>query len=355
MPSTEDPLARLGLRVPVLVAPMGGGPSTPELVAAVAEAGGGGFLAAGYRTARQVREQIRRLRALTDRPFGVNLFVPGDTAVDRAALDAYARRLAPLARRLGTAPGEPRWDDDDYAAKLDVLADERVPLVSFTFGCPARDDVDRLHAAGTGVAVTVTAAEEAVRAHAGGADVLVVQGAEAGAHRGTFREDPAVAPGDGAADLLDLLPRVAAAVPLPMIATGGLMSGWDVAAALAAGAVAAQLGTAFLCCPEAGTGATHRRALLDPAYPATGFTRAFTGRTARGLVNGFMREHDAAAPAGYPWVHHLTRPLRAAAAQRDEPEAVHLWAGTGWPRIRPLPAAEVVALLAEELTRDPGR
>lgn len=350
---TADLLDRLDLRVPVLSAPMGGGPSTPDLLAAVLGAGAGGFLPGAMLAPEQVREQIRHLRARTGRPFGVNLFVPGPDGVDRAALDAYARRLAPTAERLGAPLGVPHWDDDDYPAKIEVLLAERVPLVSFTFGVPPATDVARLRDAGAAVLITVTSAQEARLAYRSGADALIVQGAEAGAHRGSFVDDPARAPGDAAQPLLPLLIEIRAAVPLPLVATGGLMTGWDVAAALAAGAVAAQLGTAFLCCPEAGTTAVHRRALLDPAYPETGFTRAFTGRTARTLVNGFVREHHAAAPVGYPWVHHLTRPLRAAAAQRDDPDGVHLWAGAGWTRMRPMPAGALVALLAEELHRQP--
>ncbi len=347
-----DLAGRLELPVPVVVAPMAGGPSTPALVTAAGAAGGLGFLAAGYRDAGQVREQVAQVRALTARPFGVNVFVPGSAAVDRVALDAYAARLAPVAERLGVKPGEPRWDDDDYAAKLDLLVAEPVPLVSFTFGCPAQVDVERLHRAGSLVAVTVTSPAEAVSAAEAGADAVCVQGTEAGAHRGSFHDDPAEPPGAGALPLFDLIPQVRAAVPLPLLAAGGLMTGADIAAVLAAGASLAQLGTAFLCCPEAGTNRTHRQALLAGGYWATGFTRAFTGRTARGLVNGFFQEYTDGAPAGYPHVHHLTRPLRTAAAEQGDAEALHLWAGEGWRRIRPLPAAELMSTLGAEVAAE---
>ncbi len=239
-----DLAGRLELPVPVVVAPMAGGPSTPALVTAAGAAGGLGFLAAGYRDAGQVREQVAQVRALTARPFGVNVFVPGSAAVDRVALDAYAARLAPVAERLGVKPGEPRWDDDDYAAKLDLLVAEPVPLVSFTFGCPAQVDVERLHRAGSLVAVTVTSPAEAVSAAEAGADAVCVQGAEPGAHRGSFHDDPAEPPGAGALPLFDLIPQVRATVPLPLLAAGGLMTGADIAAVLAAGASLAQLGTA---------------------------------------------------------------------------------------------------------------
>lgn len=338
----------LGPRVPVVAAPMAGGTTTPELVCGVVEAGATAFLAAGYRTAAELGALMDRVRSRTRRPFGVNVFVPGPDDADDAALTRYAGLLSGLAARLGAAPGEPRWDDDDYHAKLDRLAAEPVAMVSFTFGCPAPGDIDRLHAAGTAVLVTVNTVEEAVLAHGAGVDALIVQGAEAGGHRGGFAEDGGSPAGAGATPLRELLPQVRAAVPLPLIAAGGMMSGLDVAAAVAAGAVAAQLGTAFLDCPEAGTAVTVRRALRDSAYPTTAFTRAFTGRSARGLMNAFMRRYGDAAPACYPHVHHLTRPLRIAAADLGDTEAVPLWAGTGWQRLRPLPAARLIDLLAEE-------
>jgi nitronate monooxygenase len=338
------------LAVPILAAPMAGGPTTPDLVVAVGSAGGLGVLAAGYRTTADLQEQIHLVREQSSRPFGVNLFVPGDPVADRAALDAYADRLGPDATALGVSLGEARWEDDEYPAKLDLLEASPVPLVSFTFGCPGPADLARLRSAGSVTMVTVTSATEAARAHAAGADLLCVQGSEAGAHRGSFHDDPAASPGFGALPLGELLAQVRASVPLPLVATGGLMTGHDIAAVLRAGAVAGQLGTAFLCCPEAGTNPTHRRALRDPRFDATAFTRAFTGRTARGLVNAFLSAHTAEAPAGYPWVHHLTRPLRTAAATQGDADRLHLWAGEGWRGIRELPAADLVALLAEELT-----
>jgi nitronate monooxygenase len=332
------------LAVPVVAAPMAGGPSTPALVAAVEAAGGLGFLAAGYTSVDAVAREIDDVRRQTDRPFGVNVFLAGAATRDRAALLAYRDRLRPLATQLGVELGEPRWDDDDVEAKLDAVAG--VPLVSLTFGCPSADMVRRLQAAGSMVLVTVTSLSEARLAAAAGVDGLWVQGAEAGAHRGSFTDDDAVAP---AVPLLELLTGVRAETSLPLVAAGGVMDGADVRAALAAGATWAALGTAFLGCPEAGTHPTHLTALTDPRFTETAVTRAFTGRPARGLVNAFLREHDAAAPRGYPEVHHVTRPLRQAAAAAGDAEHLHLWAGTGWRRLRPLPAADLVRLLAAEI------
>lgn len=327
--------------MPVVLAPMAGGAGTPELAAAVSGAGGLGFLAAGYLTAEGLREQVRRLRGLTDQPFGVNVFVPGPGAVDGAAVARYWERLDVEARRYGVALGDALGDDDDWAAKLELLRQERVALVSFTFGCPPAPVIAGLRAVGSEVAVTVTSAAEAAEAAGRGADALVVQGPEAGAHRGTFdnelrHDDPG---------LLALLRRVRAAVELPLVATGGLSCGRDVAAVLVAGAVAAQLGTLFLACPESGAHPVHKAALTDPTFERTAVTRAFSGRPARGLVNRFMREHGDEAPAAYPHVHHVTKGLRRASAQAGDPHAMSLWAGQGHAFASGAPAAEVVRAL----------
>ena len=329
------------LDVPVVCAPMAGGPSTPDLAAAVGAAGGLGFLAAGYRTGAQVAADVAALRAVSSRPFGVNVFLIGPSAADRGAVLAYRERLGPTAARLGVELDEPRWDDDDLAATLDAVAG--VPVVSTAFGCPAPDVVDRLHAAGTAVVVTVSSAAEARAAERVGADGLVVQGDEAGAHRGGCSDALVLPP------LAELLPVVRAATGLPLWAAGGIMDGADVARVLRLGASAAVLGTAFLGCPEAGTSATHLAALMDPRFDRTVVSRAFTGRAARGLANALVAEHAAAAPAAFPEVHWVTRPLRAEAARRGDPDLLHLWAGQGWRRLRPVPAADLVQRLADEL------
>ncbi|HEV7658157.1 MAG TPA: nitronate monooxygenase [Mycobacteriales bacterium] len=326
------------LTYPVLQAPMAGDPSTPALTAAVSGAGGLGFLAAGYKTPERVGEEIAAVRKETGRPFGVNVFVPGGPPVDRAAVDRYVASLAPEAARYGVPLGEPRDDDDHWAAKLDLLVASRVPVVSFTFGCPDAVSLERLRSAGILTTVTVTSVPEARLAAGAGADVLCVQGVEAGGHRGTFAD----APGD--LGLLSLLGLVRAAVDLPLIAAGGIMTAAGVRAVLAAGAVAAQCGTAFLLADEAGTSAPHRAALGDPAATTT-LTRAFSGRWARGIRNRFLDEH-ADAPAGYPAINHVTRPLRAAAAKAGDAGGINLWAGQAFLLARAAPAATILASLA---------
>ncbi|MCP2260826.1 nitronate monooxygenase [Streptoalloteichus tenebrarius] len=340
------------VRIPIVAAPMAGGVSTPELVAAVTEAGAFGFLAAGYLRADALAEQITRTRALLGAgrsgrpaPFGVNLFVPG--ADSGADLASYRERLGAEARRYGVELGEPRWEDDDYPAKLELVLAERVPVVSFTFGCPDADVVRRVHEAGGQVVVTVTTPAEARVAVRAGADAVCVQGSEAGGHRAVFRDD-GLSPGGGELfGTLGALRLVLAAVDVPVIAAGGLVRGADVAAVLTAGAAAAQLGTAFLRCPEAGTQPTQRAALTDAAR-GTALTRAFTGRPARGLVNRVMVEHSRHAPAAYPQLHHMTKPLRAAAGRADDPEAMSLWAGQTYALAEALPAGELVTRLHRE-------
>jgi nitronate monooxygenase len=321
---------------------MAGGPSTPELAAAVNDAGGFGFVAAGYLTPEALRSTLDRTRALTPLPIGVNVFVPSPVEPDSAAIAQYVRGLEPEAERLGVRLGEPRWEDDEYAAKLDLLARASVHTVSFTFGCPEPDVVRRLHAAGSSVAVTATTVTEALAAAEVGADALVVQGTEAGGHQGGIpRPEPNETP------LLDALAALRQA-GLPMIATGGLATSTHVTTALAAGATAVQVGTALLCTPEAATSAVHRDAILERRYPDTLLTRAFSGRWARGLANRFAMEHPD-APGGYPQIHHVTRPLRSAATRVGDPDVPNLWAGTEWRSTRAEPAAAVIARLAAEL------
>lgn len=320
---------------PIVQAPMGGGPSTPELAAAVAGAGGLGFLAAGYKSAEDVAAEIGATRELTDR-FGLNLFVPGPRA-EPQQYGAYVDGL----KEETSETGEPRWSDDDWEAKLEMLRREPVATVSFTFGCPSAEVLDGVKATGAEAWLTVTTPAEAREAAAAGADVLIVQGHEAGAHQGTFDDAGA----GEAFGLLSLLQLVAAESKLPLVASGGIASGAGLAAVLAAGASAAQIGSAFLLCPEAGTSEPYREALR--AGGPTELTRAFTGRRARGIANRFLREHRD-APSAYPEIHYATAPIRAAARERGDSEDLNLWAGQAHTLAREEPAADVVARLDAE-------
>jgi nitronate monooxygenase len=330
------------LRHPIIQAPMGGGPSTPALAAAVSNAGGLGFLAAGYRTPDALQADIAAAQQLTTAPFGVNLFCLADAPVDRVALANYARVLEGEAVKRAVALGQPRFDDDFFDAKLGVVLDDRPQIVSFTFGCPDADIVQRLHQREIGVWVTITDAGEAQHAVRAGADALIVQGVEAGGHRGSFTD----VDGRGELGLLPLLRLVARASELPLVASGGIADGAGVAAALAAGAQAVQIGTGFMRCPEAGTSSAHKAALAGSTV--TALTRAFTGRRARGIVNAFMRDYGASAPSAYPHVHHLTAPARAAARAAEDIDGFNLWAGEAHELAEEVPAAELVARLADD-------
>ncbi|QHC21133.1 nitronate monooxygenase [Streptomyces sp. GS7] len=337
-------------RHPIVQAPMAGGASGSELAAAVCQAGGLGFLAAGYKTADGMYQEIKQLRALTDHPFGVNLFMPQPSLADTSAVEVYREQLAGEAAWYETELGDIDGPcDDGYEAKLAILREDPVPVVSFTFGCPSRAVLDGFAKVGTYTVVTVTTVAEAQDAQWSGADAVCVQGVEAGGHQGTHRDDPH-ADGTGAGlGLLALLAQVREAVQIPVIAAGGLMRGAQIAAVLAAGASMAQLGTAFLVTPESGANPLHKQALTNPLFTHTELTRAFSGRPARGLVNRFLREHGPYAPAAYPAVHYLTSTVRKAAAKAGDAQGMNLWAGQGHRLAREMPAGRLVKVLVSEL------
>ncbi len=327
------------LRVPIVLAPLAGGPSTPELAAAVASAGGLGFLAGGYLSAPELAERIARARSLTTGLLAANLFVPGTGPADPAGYTPFVQRLAQWAAQRNLPIGEPRYSDDEWGPKIELLLRERLPVVSFTFGCPDREVIEALAEVGSEVWVTVTNPDEAAEAEAAGAAALVVQGAEAGGHRASFADRPGL-------PLLRLLPLLASIgnSRLPRVASGGIATSTDLEAVLRAGASAAQLGTAFMLCPEAGTSEVHRAALRTRAD--TALTRAFTGRLARGICNQFMAEHGASAPLAYPELHYVTAPLRRAGREEGNADLVNLWAGERHAQALELPAAEVVQQVA---------
>ncbi len=337
-------LSGLGVGCPVLAAPMAGGPTTPELVIAAGRAGSLGILAGGYRTAEALDEQMRAVSEHTE-TFGVNLFAPHRVPVAREAYRRYRALLLPEAEAYGVElPLEPREDDDWWPDKIDLLVARPPAVVSFTFGIPEASVLSRLRRTGSLLVQTVTSRSEALRAADAGVDALVVQSGDAGGHSGTLTPERLPDP----VTLPDLLTRVAAEVALPCLAAGGVTTPEAAAAAVDAGAVAVLAGTALLLAPEAGTSAAHRAALLGRDRE-TVVTRAFTGRPARGLRNRFVDAYDAQAPLGYPAVHHLTRPIRRAAAAAGDPEPVNLWAGTGYRSAVERPAADTLHDLASRL------
>ena len=336
-------LKLLGIEHPIIQGPMGGGPSTPELVAAVSNAGGLGSLGAAYLTPDQITDAIRRIRALTSRPFNVNLFAGGwstDQAFDHGPM---LEVLGEVHEKLGLpAPAAPTPVPDPFPAQLEAVLDARPPIFSFTFGIPDRDAISRLKARGIVIVGTATTVEEARRLEQAGVDAVVAQGSEAGAHRGTFLDsfEASMVP------TLDLVPATTNEVRIPVIASGGLMDGRDIVSALNAGALAAQLGTAFLACPESGASDAYKRAILAAKEDTTVVTRAFSGRPARGLRNAFMASVDGKEIIlPYPLQNALTRPMRTAAAQQGLADYLSLWAGQGVARACAMPAGDLVARL----------
>ncbi|WP_436521278.1 nitronate monooxygenase [Actinoplanes sp. HUAS TT8] len=375
---------------PVVVAPMAGGPTTPELVIAAGRAGALGFLAAGYKTPEAVEVEVRSVRAFPF-PYGLNIFVPMPPLTDPAAVERYREVLRPEAERYEVElPPVRATDDDHFTAKVELAVAHRVPLVSFTFGVPPAEVVRALQAAGTAVLITVTSGDEARRALAVAPDGLITQGGGAGGHSSTFSPDTY----RGERDTAEVLAEVLSVTDRPVVAAGGAVPagsavaagsavpvgsvvpvGGAVPALLAAGAAAVQCGTAFLLADEAGTRPAQRAAMLaatspsspssalpppssrpadsarsarsgDPALSAEGrgtvVTRAFTGQPARALRNRFVDTYSAVAPVGYPAIHHLTAPIRAAAARAGDAEALNLWAGVGYASARPAPVAALI-------------
>lgn len=348
-------LTMLGVTHPIIQAPMAGGATTPELVAAVSNAGALGSFAAATLSPAAMVEGVRRVRALTSQPFNVNLFVLEQPAVDEAELASAQALLTPFRAALGLpAATRPARFCEDNQAQIAALLELAPPVVSFTFGVLDAATVAQFRQRGSFVIGTATTVAEARVWETAGADAICVQGIEAGGHRGTFLGDFEQA-GIG---LMALIPQVARAVNVPLIAAGGIMDGNGIAAALILGAQAAQLGTAFLCCPEAGIHPGWKQRIPHTSDDGTRLTRVFSGKYARGIVTDFMQqlrpfEHDVPA---YPIQNALTAEIRQAAARQDQLEMMSLWAGQGAGLARAMPAALLVQTLADELTIAlPGR
>lgn len=337
---------RLGLDLPIVQAPMAG-TSTPKLAAAVSNAGALGSISIASLDAVEGRRQIQALKALTTRPINVNVFchapTPPDPARDRVWIDSLRSVFA----EFGAAPPQALTEiyqsflTDD--AKLAVLLDEKPAAVSFHFGLPQADKVATLKAAGCLLIASATTPEEGRQAQTAGIDMVVAQGVEAGGHRGVF--DPADDPRFATLPLTRLLARDLA---IPVIAAGGIMDGAGIAAALALGAAGAQLGTAFVSCPESAANPAYRAALAGPRAERTRVSPVISGRPARGVENAFMQRADEALIAGYPYAYDIGKALNAAASAQGDDGYAPQWAGQAAPMSRALPAAELVEVLALE-------
>lgn len=340
---------RLGLRYPIIQAPLAGGGDTPALVAAVCAAGGLGFIGGAYLTPPQIAEAAREVRERTSRPFGINLFAPLRAPGGPPDPVAALRRVAPFYRELGLPePAAPHAATDTFEGQLEAALESGASVFSFTFGILPADAIAAIQRRGMLLAGTATTVEEAIALEKAGVDAVVTQGSEAGGHRGTFAGEFDAA----LVGTMALVPQVVDAVRVPVIASGGIMDGRGIAAALALGASAVQMGTAFLTCEEAGIPAAYKEAILGAREHETRLTTAFSGRPARGIANRFMREVDRDATAGsilpFPLQNTLTRPLRTAAAKQGKAEYLSLWAGQGVRLARRQSARQLVERLARE-------
>ena len=343
-------MAELDLRLPVIQAPMAGGATTLDLIRAVCEAGALGFLAAAYSSPDEIVEAGSKLRESIDRPFGVNLFAPVPVPPRPVEPDPAVRLLAPFHAELGLeAPELPKQVQHDHSDQFAAALETGASVLSFTFGLLPSDELAAAKAKGMLVVGTATTVDEAVALEAAGADAVVAQGSEAGAHRGTFMDSFEAS----MIGTMALVPQVADAVSVPVIASGGIMDGRGVVAALALGAEAVQMGTAFLTCHESGVPQAYKEAVMTASEHHTVVTKAFSGRSARGISNRFTSTADQASASSilaYPYQNSLTRPLRAAAAEQNLADYLSLWAGQGIRMARRASARELLERIGAEIS-----
>lgn len=345
-------LERLNITVPVIQAPMVG-VSTPALAAAVTRAGGLGSIGLGASNPEQARALIAQVKALTRGAVNYNLFCHAPAQPDPACEAQWLAKVKPRFEALGaTPPFELReiyrsFIEDEQM--LALLVEQRPAVVSFHFGLPGTEAIGALKQAGCVLLCSVTCLQEAQWAVAAGVDGLVAQGYEAGGHRGVFAPDK-----DTCMGTLGLVRLLCELQPLPVIAAGGVMDGLGIRGCLALGAVAVQMGTAFIGCPESAASDAYREALTGPRGHSTAVTAAISGRPARGLVNrNFTCLPQSDLPA-YPLTYDGQKALAAAAARQGSDAFAVQWAGQGAPLARRLPAAELVQALAQELRTAPS-
>ncbi|WP_432774846.1 nitronate monooxygenase [Brevibacillus gelatini] len=342
--------SRLRIQWPIIQAPMAGGATTPALVAAVSEAGGLGTLGAGYMSPEQIREAIHEIRERTDKPFGVNLFIPEAFDEKQPIAANVAAALNEVRRELDIPENPPIASfAESFAEQLAVVLEEAPAVFSFTFGLLDPHSLQALKQKGVTVIGTATTVREAVALEACGVDMIVAQGSEAGGHRGSFLPD---APSN-LIGTMALVPQIVDRVSIPVIAAGGIMDGRGIAAAFALGAQAAQLGTAFLTCAESGAHPLHKQAIRETSDENIVLTRAFSGKWARGIQNAFMQkmaalEHELPT---YPVQNALTKDIRAASGKKQQSAYMSMWAGQAAPLGRELGAGELVLQLVEEAQR----
>jgi nitronate monooxygenase len=338
---------KLGLRLPLIAAPMAGGPTTADLVAACSAAGALGSFGFAYTQPEDMKKQAAAVRAKTDRPFGVNLFVsPPAQAVAASAQQSALAALAGYYAELGLPAPEPAAAPytPDLEKQLAAVEEIRPRVFTVHLDSLPRERVEKLKKLNVLVGGSATSIAEAQRLESLGFDFVIAQGGEAGGHRGTYMRDPY----QSLTGTLALARMIVRAVKLPVVAAGGIMDGDGIAAVLALGAQAAQLGTAFIPCPESGAAQVHKDLLLKATEDETRITEKFSGKPARGLANRFMREMEQKPQLAFPVQNSITGKLRQASAKAGKPDFIALWAGQGASLSRALPASELISRLETE-------
>ncbi|PLT27659.1 NAD(P)H-dependent flavin oxidoreductase [Peribacillus deserti] len=339
----------LGIKFPILQAGMAGGPATPEMAAAVSEAGGLGSLGAAYMKPDEIREAIRKIKSRTSKPFGVNLFCTDFTNKRHNAeevnsvLNSFRKQL-----KIPEIHHDPKIIDL-FEEQFKVVIEEEVPIISTAFGILSEEKMAAVHRNGRKVIAMVTTVNEACIAEQAGVDVLVAQGSDAGGHRSTF--DIQDHPNGACIGTFSLVPQIADRVGIPIAAAGGIMDGRGLAAALSLGAQGIQMGTAFLCCRESGAHPAYQQALLNSTDESTIITKSFSGRPARGIRNTFIDEFERSGidPLPFPSQNTLTGDIRKEAARQNNSEYMALWSGQAARLIRDqMGAGELILKTVEE-------
>lgn len=345
---TNKVTQKLRIKYPIIQAGMAGGTTTPELIAAVSNAGGLGTLGAGYMNPEQMRQSIQEIKELTDQPFSVNIFIPETPKESDKDIEEANELLRPFREDLKL--NKPKWTTplhDFFEKQIKVIIEERVPICSFTFGVPPKETVYQLKKKNIIVIGTATTVKEAKINEENGLDMIVMQGSEAGGHRGTF----AGAFENAMVGTMALVPQAVDNVNIPVIASGGIMDGRGVLASLTLGAHAVQMGTAFITVLESGAKKQHIEAILKSNEDQSVITSVFSGKPARGIQNEFitkMSPYEHKLP-GYPVLNTLTKEIRSEAAKQDRPEWIHLWSGQG-PRLsKRRPASKIISDIVSQV------
>jgi len=337
----------LNISYPIIQAPMAGGPTRPGLVAAISNSGGLGSFGAGYTSPDKLRLEIHATRKLTDKRFAVNVFVPETVIRDQDKIKKIIKAMKPYRDRFGLDEQAASEDINLYFhAQIKVIIEEKVPVVSFTFGIPDGEILDMLRSENIKTIGTATTVDEAIELEKKGVELIVAQGSEAGGHRGSFQKDPE----HSLVGTMALIPQVVDNVKTPVVAAGGIMDGRGIVASFALGASGVQLGTAFLTCIESGASDLHKEAIIKSNESDTRLTRMFSGKLARGINNRFIEEMEQYKDIvpDYPIQNAFTRDIRKASAESKDTDYMSLWAGQGVRLSRSLPAAELMSILVDQ-------